>query len=460
MAISDHGNVATTEAPIRRTSIKMADPTKGAFFWLSAFFVVYCTRFQDFIPGMQYLPVAKVPAILAMWGLFNSLGKTKRTFKDIPKMANLLLYMILLLYVGAFLSPIWRGGALIRTIDFSKIYICWVLVFLLVTTFARLKRIIFIQAFSVVMVCIAVIIKGYDVPRLDSVLGGFYSNPNDLAFAVVLSLPYALAFFVVVKNGLAKAFWFVGMMLMLAVIFLTASRAGFIDLVCSYSVALYFIAIKGKRFWLIVASAVLGLVIVSTVGGRLYDRFNALSGDSAVERGAYGSFQDRKFLMVRALEGIEHYPLLGLGCRNFETYSRHLARSAHDLPPDRRRRRRAGADSLLDVFSAGLPEYSCAHKNEESRSRRQAICRSLDRFPGRLRRGGVVCAGSLPILPLFCHGLYSHFVTNDERAAERQRRHGAPAAEKAASLPGGLCRPRNHRYSLPCPLTCWQFCVA
>ena len=324
MAISDNGNngdLATTEAPIRRMSIKMADPTKGAFFWLAAFFVVYCTRFQDFIPGFQYLPVAKIPAIMAMWGLFNSLGKTKRTFKDIPKMANLLLYMIILLYIGAFFSPIWRGGALIRTIDFSKIYICWVLVFLIVTTFARLKRIIFIQAFSVVMVCIAVIIKGYNVPRLDSVLGGFYSNPNDLAFAVVLSLPYALAFFVMVKNGMAKAFWFVGMMLMLAVIFLTASRAGFIDLVCSYSVALYFIAIKGKRFWLIVASAVLGLVIVSTVGGRLYDRFNALSGNSAVERGAYGSFQDRKYLMVRALEGIEHYPLLGLGCRNFETYS-------------------------------------------------------------------------------------------------------------------------------------------
>jgi len=317
----DSGSVATVEAPMRRMSVKMADPTKGAFFWLAAFFVVYCSRFQDFIPGLQYLPVAKVPAILAMWGLFNSLGKTKRTFKDIPKMANLLLYMILLLYVGAFLSPIWRGGALIRTTDFSKIYVCWVLVFLIVTTFARLKRIIFIQAFSVVLVCVAVIIKGYNVPRLDSVLGGFYSNPNDLAFAVVLSLPYALAFFVTVKNGVAKGFWFVGMLLMLAVIFLTASRAGFIDLVCSYSVALYFIGIKGRRFWLIVASAVLGLVIVSTVGGRLYDRFYALSGNTAVEKSALGSFEDRKYLMFRALEGIEHYPLFGLGCRNFETYS-------------------------------------------------------------------------------------------------------------------------------------------
>ncbi|MGA2978964.1 MAG: O-antigen ligase family protein [Terriglobales bacterium] len=325
MAIGDNGNnsnVATTEAPIRRMSVKMADPTKSAFFWLACFFVVYCTRFQDFIPGLPpYLPFAKVPIFMAIWGLFSAMGKTKRTFKDMPKMVNLLLYMIILLYIGAFLSPIWKGGALTRTADFSKIYVCWVLVFLIITTFDRLKRIIFIQAFSVVLVCIAVIIKGHDVPRLDNVLGGFYSNPNDLAFAVVLSLPYALAFFVAARNAMVKAFWCVGMLLMLTVIFLTASRAGFIDLCCSYSAALYFIAIKGKRYWLIVASALIGIVIVSTVGGRLYERFSAMSGGSTTEQSAYGSYEDRKYLMVRAVEGIEHYPLFGLGCRNFETYS-------------------------------------------------------------------------------------------------------------------------------------------
>ena len=325
MAIGDHvnnGTLATVEAPTRRIDVKMADPTKSAFFWLVCFFVVYCTRFQDFIPGLPpYLPFAKVPIFMAIWGLFRAAGKTKRTFKDLPKMVNLLLYMIILLYIGAFLSPIWRGGALTRTADFSKIYVCWVLVFLIITTFTRLKRIIFIQAFSVVMVCIAVILKGHDVPRLDQVLGGFYSNPNDLAFAVVLSLPYALAFFVSTRNALVKAFWFAGMLLMLTVIFLTASRAGFIDLCCSYSATLYFIAIKGKRYWLILASALIGVVIVSTVGGRLYDRFSALSGDSSTEQSAYGSYQDRKYLMERAVEGIEHYPVLGLGCRNFETYS-------------------------------------------------------------------------------------------------------------------------------------------
>ena len=321
MAIGDNGTTATPRISVGRRFAEVADPTKKPFFWLTGFFIVYCTRFEDFIPGMQYVPMAKITAIMAMWGLFNALGKTKRTVKDLPKMANLLLYMIILLYISAVLSPIWKGGALKRTIDFSKIYVVWVLVFLLITTFARLKRIIFIQAFSVVLICIAAIIKGYNVPRLDQVLGGFYSNPNDLAFAVVLSLPYALAFFVMAKKGVVKAFWVFGMLIMLTVIFLTASRAGFIDLVCSYSIALYYIAIRGKRMYIVFVSILVGVLIMSTVGGKLYDRFTALSGDSGTENSAYGSYEARKFLMEKSIEGIEHYPILGLGVRNFETYS-------------------------------------------------------------------------------------------------------------------------------------------
>jgi hypothetical protein len=137
----------------------------------------------------------------------------------------------------------------------------------------------------------------------------------------VLSLPYALAFFVMTKNAAIKVFWFVGMLIMLAVIFLTASRAGFIDLICSYSIALYYISVRGKRLYLLVASVVIGILIMGTVGGKLYDRFNALSGNSSTDQSAYGSYEDRKYLMLRAVEGMEHYPVLGLGVRNFETYS-------------------------------------------------------------------------------------------------------------------------------------------
>ena len=204
MAIGDNGNTATADIPGTRTSFRISDPTKSAFFWLCGFFVVYCARPEDWIPGLKYLPLAKITAIMAMWGLFNALGKTKRTIKDLPKESRLLLVMILLLLAGGFLSPVWRGGAVSRSIDFSKIYIAWVLVFLLITTFDRLRRIIFIQQVSVVLVCAAALIKGRSTPRLNGVLGGIYSNPNDLAFAIVLSLPFALAFMITSKNSIVK----------------------------------------------------------------------------------------------------------------------------------------------------------------------------------------------------------------------------------------------------------------
>ena len=292
-----------------------------AFFWLSAFFVVYCARPEDWIPGLKLLPLAKITAILAMWGLFTSLGRTKRTFKDLPKEATLLLSMIGLLYVGAFLSPVWRGGAVNHTIDFSKIYVAWVLVFLLVTTFDRLRRIIFIQVISVVIVCAAALLKGHSTPRLNGVLGGIYSNPNDLAFAIVLSLPFVLAFMVTARKTVIKALWLCGMLVMVVAIFMTASRAGFIDLVISGSVTLYYFGIKGKRYYLIGAAVLIGVVVMASAGGKLYDRFAALSGDSATDQSAYGSYEDRKYLMVRAVDAIEHYPVFGIGVRDFPTYS-------------------------------------------------------------------------------------------------------------------------------------------
>ena len=60
---------------------------------------------------------------------------------------------------------------------------------------------------------------------------------------------------------------------------------------------------------------------MSVAGGKLYDRFQALSGDSTTDESAYGSYQDRMFLMERALYGVEHHPLFGLGVNNFITYS-------------------------------------------------------------------------------------------------------------------------------------------
>jgi O-antigen ligase len=63
--------------------------------------------------------------------------------------------------------------------------------------------------------------------------------------------------------------------------------------------------------------------VLLLAGGRLKDRFFAISGDvrTQVDQSAYGSYEERRFLMGKALEGIEHYPILGVGVHNFITYS-------------------------------------------------------------------------------------------------------------------------------------------
>ncbi len=311
----------TVEVPAWRKRVQDVDPTKFAFFWLSAFFVVYCARPEDWVPGLKYLPCAKITAILAMWGFFQAMGRCKRTFKDVPKEGKLLLTLVVLLFISAFLSPIWKGGAISRTIDFSKVWVAWMLTFLLITSFERLRRIIFIQTVSVVVISAVSIIKGHDQPRLEGVLGGIYGNSNDLAFAIVLTIPFALAFLLTSNNIFKKVLWGLGMIPMMAAIFLTASRAGFLDLVIAGTVTLWHFGVKGKRPGLIAAVVLSAVLLGGVAGGKLYDRFKALGGDSITDESAYGSYVDRVFLMKRALQGIATYPLFGIGDNNFVTYS-------------------------------------------------------------------------------------------------------------------------------------------
>jgi hypothetical protein len=306
------------------SSLPKKEVLAGAFFWLSAFYFVYCARPGDWIPGFKFIPLAKITGICAFLGLLMSLGKTRRGFKDLPREAVYLIFMITLLFAGAFLSPVWKGGAFFRTLDFSKVAVAWVLTFLLVTNFERLRRIIFIQAGSVAIIGVVSILKGRGSARLEGILGGIYSNPNDLAFAMVLSLPFCLAFMLQTRKAMSKIFWLTSMLAMCGALFMTASRGGFITFAVSGTVCLWHFGVKGKRFYLIVGTGVVGLILALIAGGRLKDRFLAISGEdigSRTEQSAYGSFEERRELMVIALHGITHYPILGIGAHNFPNYS-------------------------------------------------------------------------------------------------------------------------------------------
>jgi O-antigen ligase len=296
---------------------------RAGFWGLSAFYVVYCARPQEVIPGLGWIPVAKLTGALALLGLVLSLGRSPRKLSDLPREAFYLVGLISVLFLSAVLSPVWKGGAFLATLEFSKICILWVLAFLLITDLDRLRRIIYIQAASVSLVSLIALVKGYSVDRLNGVIGGIYSNPNDLAFAIVLSLPLALALLLMAKTFWVKAFWIAGVTIMTVALIRTASRAGLIDLIVAGTVCLWHFGIKGKRFYLIPAAACIGIMILAISGGTLRDRLGLGNEDtiSQQEGQAAASYEERKVLMEKAVSAIAEYPVLGLGAGNFVVYS-------------------------------------------------------------------------------------------------------------------------------------------
>jgi O-antigen ligase len=315
---------AVAALPATSETLQKSEPLKGAYFWLSVFYVVYCARPEDWIPGLQYVPLAKISGGFAIIGLLLSVGRSKRSLRDLPRESWYLLLLIGLLLVSAAFSPVWKGGAFFRTLDFAKVFVAWVLTFVAVTSLARLRRLLFIQTVSVAVISVVSMVKGASHPRLDGVLGGIYSNPNDLAFAIVLSLPFCLAFLLRTGSTLRKAVWTVSLLLMTSALFLTASRGAFITFLVAGAVSLWHFGIRGRRLYLFAAAALIAIVVGIAAGGKLEDRLLAMSGeglDTSSQSSAYGSYEQRRILIARSLEGIEHYPILGIGLHNFSTYS-------------------------------------------------------------------------------------------------------------------------------------------
>src|SRR5262249_19324452 len=107
-------------------------------------------------------------------------------------------------------------------------------------------------------------------------------------------------------------------------LFLTASRAGFITLIISGAVCLWHFAIKGRRVYLVAAAAAAVLVVGLAAGGKLKDRFLAISGrglDTRMETRAYGPYEQRREFMVESFKCMLQFPILGIGVKNFTSYT-------------------------------------------------------------------------------------------------------------------------------------------
>jgi O-antigen ligase len=290
-----------------------------AYVSLLLFMAVYCARPEDWIPGLSHVPLAKVAGVLALLAFLLSLRKIRQRFR--PEVICLI-FLFLQLFTAALLSPVWRGGALSTTLDFGKVVLIVLVMFVALSTAKRLHKLLFVQAASVAAISAVAVWKGHMLgSRLEGVLNGNYSNPNDLAISIVISLPLCLALSFLSRGRFGKAAWAFAAVVMGYAVLLTGSRSGFISLAIATGLCLWEFAIRGRRFYLLALASVIGIVLCvfsgSIVGERLKGTFNPADDVAS----AYGSAQQRQQLLWRSIEVTAQHPLFGVGPGDFQVLS-------------------------------------------------------------------------------------------------------------------------------------------
>ena len=296
-------------------------PYAGAFFWIMAFFVVYCARPEDWVPGLVYIPLAKVTGLLALGAFLVGVGHERQ---GLPReLVCLVLLMVQFCFTIPFAS--WHGGAFWRVVEFSKIVLILLVMARAVNTLERLRRLIYVQAACVATIVVVTVIKGYRVAgRLQGVLRGVYSNPNDFAFAIVLTLPLCFAFLLRTRNLFVKIVWALVMAAMIYAVVSTASRAGALALLFTMAMCLWEFGVKGRRHYLIVLAGSVTAIFLLFYGGRLKERFGAvLEPDlsSQADMAAHGSIKHRWMLLKESLIVTAEHPLVGVGPGNFKGFT-------------------------------------------------------------------------------------------------------------------------------------------
>jgi O-antigen ligase len=285
---------------------------------LVVFCFLYFYRPEDFIPGVDYIPMAKISGILAFLGLIAGvLAQGKVRLPKAIKLLVALLFQMLLTIPFA----IWRGGAADTVFNkFSKTVVTAILVSMVVMSLRQLRQLLWIQTSAVAAVSVAsVLMRHQRDGRLEGLGNGILQNSNDLALNIAIVLPVCIAFMLHAR-GLKKAIWIIAMILMLVAVEMTYSRGGLLALIICGGLSLYEYGIKGKRRYLIGIAALIALIGLGIIIGSSKYRARVESIVLGNIEGSHdkNSREARLELLKRSISLSLEYPLFGVGPGNFK----------------------------------------------------------------------------------------------------------------------------------------------
>lgn len=302
----------------------------AAFAGVYLFTLLLYARPNDLFPFLGSFPLVKIVAIsITLIYIISKINAGERITLWATEIAMLFVIALLgVLFMPISASP--KDSYDVLTDPYLKTVVIFVLMINLIDTRRRL-----LVLWKLVVICGAVLgfgaIKSYAKGeftlqglRIEGLVGGIFGNPNDLATALDLLLPFAIVL-VMVSKGVARWIYLFCAAAMAIGVLVTFSRGGFLGLIALSGVLLWKLG-RGRRFkTLLVTAVVCGLMFGVMPGGyanRITTIFN-------IEDDKTGSAQERRALMELAARMAIRRPIVGIGMGNFHIYSIH-EKEAHN----------------------------------------------------------------------------------------------------------------------------------
>ena len=289
---------------------------------LVVFSLIYYLRPEDFIPGLDAIPIGKISGGITLLALIFGVPARLRHKLTIELKVLLLLLAHMMLCIP---FAAWRGGAYDAVINkFSKGVIVAVLIYMVATSVNEVRKLLVIQAGAVALVTVvSVLVHHTEWGRLMGIQKGILENPNDLAINIAINFPLCIAFFFAAKRGARKLFWGSSLVFMAYAVVATYSRSGLLAMVVTVIICIWEFGIRARRTTVLVSAALAGVVALGVVIATPHYllRIESLFLGNIEGSGDRNSLAARKELLKQSLTIMAHHPLFGIGPGNFPSYT-------------------------------------------------------------------------------------------------------------------------------------------
>jgi O-antigen ligase len=292
------------------------------YLWMLLFTALLFFRPQDQIPGLEILHLSELTAIagLAAMAVRRMSAGLTIAHVNVEVIAIVVLGGIIVLTVP---FSIWPGGsAHVFTDIYVKIILIFALMMSTITSPRRLRQMTWVMMVASGYIGARAVfdyVRGVNLVEGDRVrgaVGGMFENPNDLALNLVTFLAPTLIVILHDRKPTRRLFACGLAAAMLAAIVCTKSRSGFLGLLATGVVVMYYTVRVNPMA--VGAVAVAGLMALPAMPSSFWDRMDSIMN---AEEDQTGSRAARLRLIDQGIQVFLENPITGIGAGQFKNYN-------------------------------------------------------------------------------------------------------------------------------------------